>query len=209
MDRAEAEAIFDAGRGVCAVHPRSRCGGGGHGERLRRLEEQARRDSRTSSKPRSTEWLWSARWIWGVCRGDAQDRRGWSGSNRLGVNFHARDGLTAGFRAGWVGRCRPRGRLMLVVSGAGAQVMAGSARIASRMVVKSCCQGQRAGIRSVHWRLLRVSRAGTARSWWRRERAVWTGAFGSPIWLVQRPRLCASAAITVQALFACMRPEGK
>ena len=28
------------------------------------------------------------------------------------------------------------------------------------MVVKWCCQGQRAGIRSVHWRLVRVRRAG-------------------------------------------------
>jgi hypothetical protein len=52
-------------------------------------------------------------------------------------------------RLGWCW-CRP----------AGGQVGAGSARIALRMVVKSFCQGQRAGIRRVHWRLVRVSRAG-------------------------------------------------
>ena len=39
--------------------------------------------------------------------------------------------------------------------------------------------------------------------------AVWTGSWGWAIWLVQRPRLCAIAAITVQALLAFIRPEGK
>ncbi len=62
------------------------------------------------------------------------------------------------------------------------QVRAGSARIASRTVVKSVCQGQRAGIRRVHWRLVRVSRAGIWSRCRRRARAVWTGRFGSPIW---------------------------
>jgi transposase len=56
MERAEAEAIYDAGRDVCVqfmldldvrVEELE--------ERLRRLEEQARRDSRTSSKPPSQD----------------------------------------------------------------------------------------------------------------------------------------------------------
>src|SRR3954468_6810972 len=56
MDRAEAEAIYDAGRDVCvqfildlAAQVEQ------HGDRLRRLEEQARQDSRTSSKPPSSD----------------------------------------------------------------------------------------------------------------------------------------------------------
>ena len=56
MDRAEAEAIFDAGRDVCArfiLDLGSRVER--HEDRLRRLEEQARQDSRTSSKPPSSD----------------------------------------------------------------------------------------------------------------------------------------------------------
>ncbi len=56
MDRAEAEAIFDAGRDVCVqfiLDLASRVER--HEERLRRLEEQARQDSRTSSKPPSSD----------------------------------------------------------------------------------------------------------------------------------------------------------
>src|SRR3954470_9494201 len=56
MDRAEAEAIYDAGRDVCvqfildlAAQVEQ------HGDRLRRLEEQARQDSRTSSRPPSQD----------------------------------------------------------------------------------------------------------------------------------------------------------
>ena len=54
MDRAEAEAIYDSGREACvqlilelAAQVEQ------HGDRLRRLEEQVRQDSRTSSKPPS------------------------------------------------------------------------------------------------------------------------------------------------------------
>ena len=56
MDRAEAEAIYDAGRDVCVqfiLELASQVER--HEERLRRLEEQARRDSRTSSKPPSSD----------------------------------------------------------------------------------------------------------------------------------------------------------
>jgi hypothetical protein len=56
MDRAEAEAIFDAGRDVCVrfiLDLASRVER--HEDRLRRLEEQARQDSRTSSKPPSSD----------------------------------------------------------------------------------------------------------------------------------------------------------
>src|SRR3954467_2127018 len=56
MDRAEAEAIYDAGRDVCvqfildlAAQVEQ------HEDRLRRLEEQARQDSRTSSAPPSQD----------------------------------------------------------------------------------------------------------------------------------------------------------
>ncbi|MGZ6589417.1 MAG: IS66 family transposase, partial [Solirubrobacteraceae bacterium] len=56
MDRAEAEAIYDAGREVCVefiLELAARVEQ--HEDRLRRLEEQARQDSRTSSKPPSTD----------------------------------------------------------------------------------------------------------------------------------------------------------
>ena len=56
MDRAEAEAIYDSGREACvqlilelAAQVEQ------HGDRLRRLEEQVRQDSRTSSKPPSMD----------------------------------------------------------------------------------------------------------------------------------------------------------
>jgi len=56
MDRAEAEAIYDSGREACVqfilgLAESVRL----HEDRLRRLEEQARQDSRTSSKPPSTD----------------------------------------------------------------------------------------------------------------------------------------------------------
>ena len=56
MERAEAEAVYDAGRDVCVqfildlAERVERLG-----ERLRRLEEQVRQDSRTSSKPPSQD----------------------------------------------------------------------------------------------------------------------------------------------------------
>jgi transposase len=56
MERAEAEAIYDAGRDACVrslLDLASRVEG--LEDRLRRLEEQARRDSRTSSKPPSQD----------------------------------------------------------------------------------------------------------------------------------------------------------
>ena len=56
MDRAGAEAVYDAGRDVCVqfiLDLAARVEG--HGERLRRLEEQSRRDSRTSSMPPSSD----------------------------------------------------------------------------------------------------------------------------------------------------------
>ncbi|HVA19187.1 MAG TPA: IS66 family transposase [Solirubrobacteraceae bacterium] len=56
MDRAEAEAVYDSGREACVEFilgfaARVEL----HEERLRRLEEQARQDSRTSSKPPSQD----------------------------------------------------------------------------------------------------------------------------------------------------------
>jgi transposase len=56
MERAEAEAIYDAGREVCVefiLELAARVEE--HGERLARLEAQARQDSRTSSKPPSSD----------------------------------------------------------------------------------------------------------------------------------------------------------
>ena len=56
MDRAEAEAIFDAGRDVCVQFILDLASQvERHEERLRRLEEQARQDSRTSSQPPSSD----------------------------------------------------------------------------------------------------------------------------------------------------------
>jgi transposase len=56
MERAEAEAVYDAGREVCVqfiLDLAARVEQ--HEDRLRRLEEQARQDSRTSSKPPSMD----------------------------------------------------------------------------------------------------------------------------------------------------------
>jgi transposase len=56
MDRAEAEAIYDAGREVCVEFILELAGRvEQHGQRLERLEAQARQDSRTSSKPPSSD----------------------------------------------------------------------------------------------------------------------------------------------------------
>ena len=56
MDRAEAEAIYDSGREACVEFILELAGSvKEHEERLRRLEEQARQDSRTSSKPPSMD----------------------------------------------------------------------------------------------------------------------------------------------------------
>jgi transposase len=56
MDRAEAEAIYDAGRDVCVQFVLDLASRVEQLEdRLRRLEEQARRDSRTSSNPPSSD----------------------------------------------------------------------------------------------------------------------------------------------------------
>ena len=56
MDRAEAEAIYDAGREACVEFILDLAGRfAQHEDRLKRLEEQARQDSRTSSKPPSQD----------------------------------------------------------------------------------------------------------------------------------------------------------
>jgi transposase len=60
MDRAEAEAVWDAGRDACVEFLLELTAGydaqiARLEERIRRLEEQARRDSRTSSKPPSSD----------------------------------------------------------------------------------------------------------------------------------------------------------
>jgi transposase len=56
VDRAEAEAIYDSGREACVEFILDLAGRfAQHEDRLRRLEEQARQDSRTSSKPPSAD----------------------------------------------------------------------------------------------------------------------------------------------------------
>jgi transposase len=56
MDRAEAEAIYDSGREACVEFILKLAGSVvQHEDRLRRLEEQARQDSRTSSTPPSMD----------------------------------------------------------------------------------------------------------------------------------------------------------
>ena len=60
MDRAESEAVYDAGRAACVeslLGLRVGCDAqlARFEERIKRLDEQARRDSRTSSKPPSTD----------------------------------------------------------------------------------------------------------------------------------------------------------
>ena len=100
-------------------------------------------------------------------------------------------GLLAVFGGAAV-RCRAAAR-----SGSGE---GGERADARERVVEVLFQGQRAGIRSVHCRAVRVSRPGIGNSRRRRVAAVGVLSWGSPIWLVHRPRLCARAAITVQAL---------
>jgi Family of unknown function (DUF6444) len=54
VERAEAEAVYDAGRDVCVQFMLDLAARVAElEERLRRLEDRARRDSRTSSKPPS------------------------------------------------------------------------------------------------------------------------------------------------------------
>jgi len=56
MERAEAEAVYDSGRESCVEFILDLAGRvEQHEDRLRRLEEQARQDSRTSSKPPSAD----------------------------------------------------------------------------------------------------------------------------------------------------------
>jgi transposase len=56
MDRAEAEAIYDSGREACVQFILDLAASvSQHEDRLKRLEEQARRDSRTSSRPPSMD----------------------------------------------------------------------------------------------------------------------------------------------------------
>jgi transposase len=56
MDRVEAEAVYDSGREACVQFILDLAGRvEQHEDRLRRLEEQARQDSRTSSKPPSMD----------------------------------------------------------------------------------------------------------------------------------------------------------
>ncbi len=56
MDRAEAEAVYDSGRAACVEFILELAGRvEQHEDRLRRLEEQSRRDSRTSSTPPSMD----------------------------------------------------------------------------------------------------------------------------------------------------------
>jgi hypothetical protein len=74
---------------------------------------------------------------------------------------------------------------------------------------KACCQGHRAGRCSVHRRAVRVSRPGRASSRRRSVRAARTVWPGRPRTEVQRRRLCARQAMTVQAAFAKNLPDGK
>jgi hypothetical protein len=56
MDRAEAEAVYDSGREACVQFILELAGRvERHEDRLRRLEEQAPQDSRTSSMPPSMD----------------------------------------------------------------------------------------------------------------------------------------------------------
>ena len=93
--------------------------------------------------------------------------------------------------------------LLVVVEVGPGQAGGGSARSAARAARKSCAQGQRAGIRSVVCAAGRARRPGIVSSRRRSVRAARIGVVGQrdAAW-VQRSRLCASAAITVQAALA-------
>ena len=75
--------------------------------------------------------------------------------------------------------------------------------------MKSCCQGQRAGIRSVQVAAGAGQSGRDLEQVTAADRAVWTDRSGRPIGLIQRPRLCASVAITVQALLAWLLAGGE
>ncbi len=79
---------------------------------------------------------------------------------------------------------------------------AGSSRSRSSAVRNCVCHGQRAAIRSVTWRAVRVIRPGMFSRRRRSVRAVGMTVSGSPLRVVHRSRLWLRAAITVQAALA-------
>src|SRR5215217_2978878 len=123
-----------------------------------------------------------------------------------GVGSGGRDGGRRGVRGQ---RDAGAPAVLVVAEGRGCQAGGESARRRLSAARKSSAHGQRAGIRSVDRRLDRVSRPGICSSRRRRVRAVRTVWPGSAMRCVQRSRLWASAAITVQAALAVNLPEGK
>jgi hypothetical protein len=77
-----------------------------------------------------------------------------------GVRGASAEECFAGFRPHVSGPGGLEGHIVVVPWRRRCQVRAGSARIACNTVRKSVFHGQRAGSRSVHCRLLRVSRPG-------------------------------------------------
>ena len=102
----------------------------------------------------------------------------------------------------WSRRCRAGCLLGREVAGAAVRCVRGSARIASRTVVKSCLPGPAGG----HPECPLAAGAGQAAGDLEQVAASGAGGLdgpvGRPIRVLQRPRLCARAAITVQALLA-------
>ena len=149
--------------------------------------------------------LWRS-WIW---RSDGRGGRCYWGWMRFGGDFGARNAVSTWFSgrviaAGAAVGASAGRRDAAVGSGSGGE-RADRVEHGGEVVLPGPAGGhpQRplaAGAGQAGGNVEEVAAAGAA---------VCTGRLGCPIWVVQRPRLCAIAAITVHALLACIRPLGK
>src|ERR1035441_1667741 len=105
MDRAEAEAIYESGRVVCVELILSLAAGvERHEDGLRRLEEQARQDSRTSSRPPSMDppKTRAQRRAGGRAKGKELMRREGEGRGAGGQSGHRGGVVSCGPRIRWM-----------------------------------------------------------------------------------------------------------
>ena len=105
MDRAEAEAIYDAGRDACVQFVLDLAARvEGLEERLRRLEGQARQDSRTSSKPPSQDPPKTRQRRRAEARAKAKELLGREGAQRKAGGQSGHRGAGRALKAGGSGR---------------------------------------------------------------------------------------------------------
>ena len=138
-------------------------------------------------------WIGPRGMVGGVCAGlTAAGVVRWVGVGPVEAVVASRAVVLGQARA--EGRRRSLSRSWVVVKASG-----GMARRRWSAVRNCVSHGHRAGMRSVTCRAVRVMRPGTVSSRRRSVRAVGMTVSGNPISVVHRSRLCASAAITVQA----------